>query len=188
VVVLLPLAIVFGGPLLWRKDAPQSANTPGAPATTTTEPQGEAFGWLMQAMAECDAYAKQNENTLYFLIVPLTPSASPVPGWRPQTIGNLGSSAALLSSGDALIGLRNGGLELYRKPLTFAVSDPDTKTVYKWKPFTGVSELKSRAAATAAALALGIQLENENDVQWGPTIGITKGTCYWTNPIIARGS
>ena len=95
-------------------------------------------------MADCEVLAKQNADILYFLIVPVKPSATPLPGWRPVTIGNLGQSASLLASADALVGLRNGALELYRDPLTFAVKDPDTNTTYKWKPANGVSELKSR--------------------------------------------
>ena len=186
--ILVPLAIVFGTTLPWTKRTPK---TPAAvnvdPATTSVEPKPEAFGWIVQAMAECDVLAKQNKETLYFLIVPVTPSAAPVPSWRPATIGNIGTSAALLASADALAGLRNGALELYREPVTFAVTDPDTKTVYKWKPAVGVAELKSREIV-ASSLTLGIQLGDSSDLQWGPTIAIEKGTCYWTNPLILPGA
>lgn len=186
--ILVPLAIVVSTIFPWKKSAPQppaAANVD--PATTSVEPKPEAFGWIVQAMAECDVLAKKNTETLYFLIVPVTPSAAPVPGWRPATIGKIGTSAALLASADALVGLRNGALELYREPLTFAVTDPNTKTVYKWKPAIGVAELKSRAIA-ASSLTLGIELGDSNDLQWGPTIAIEKGTCYWTNPLILPGA
>jgi hypothetical protein len=186
--VLVPLAIVLSTTFLWRKSTPHPSTAANVdPATTSVEPKPEAFGWIVQAMAECDVLAKKNKESLYFLIVPVTPSAAPVPGWQPATIGNIGTSASLLASADALVGLRNGALELYRQPLTFAVTDPDTKTVYKWKPAVGVAELKSREI-TATSLALGIQLGDSSEPQWGPTIAIEKGTCYWTNPLILPGA
>ncbi len=182
VLVLLLLGGALGSWFLWK----------GAPSTETADPEPagenpEAFGWIAQAMADCEVLAKQNADTLYFLIVPVKPSATPLPGWRPVTIGNLGQSASLLASADALVGLRNGALELYRDPLTFAVRDPDTNTTYKWQPANGVSELKSRAL-TATSLTLGIELNNSGEIVWGPTIAIAKGSCYWTNPLILPGA
>jgi hypothetical protein len=178
---LLPLAAVFGSMLVWP-GAPAKPD-PAAPAADVPE----AYGWIAQAMADCEVLAKQNANTLYFLIVPTKQSATPAPGWRPVTIGNLGQAATLLASADALVGLRNGSLELYRDPLTFAVRDPDTNTTYKWKPANGVSELKSRELK-AASLTLGVELDNSGQIEWGPTIAIAKGSCYWTNPLILRGA
>jgi hypothetical protein len=182
VLVLLLLGGALGSWFLW-KGAPSTETADSAPAGENPE----AFGWIAQAMADCEVLAKQNADTLYFLIVPVKPSATPLPGWRPVTIGNLGQSASLLASADALVGLRNGALELYRDPLTFAVRDPDTNTTYKWRPANGVSELKSRAL-TATSLTLGIELNNSGEIVWGPTIAIAKGSCYWTNPLILPGA
>lgn len=184
VLVLLALAGVFGAKLLWKRAAP---GEPSEPTATPGAEAPEAYGWIAQAMADCEVLAKQNADTLYFLIVPVKPSANPVPSWRPVTIGNLGQNASLLASADALVGLRNGALDLYRDPLTFAVKDPDTNTTYKWKPANGVSELKSRELK-ATSLTLGIELGNSGEVLWGPTIAIAKGSCYWTNPMILPGA
>jgi hypothetical protein len=185
VLALLMSAAGLGSWFLWKGTAgdvaePASTGEPGAETP-------EAFGWIAQAMADCEVLAKQNADALYFLIVPVKPSGNQVAGWRPVTIGNLGQNAALLASADALVGLRNGALELYRDPLTFAVKDPDTNTVYKWKPANGVSELKSRELKVAS-LTLGIELGNSGEVLWGPTIAIAKGSCYWTNPLILPGA
>lgn len=181
--ILLPLAAVLGYIFIWKRASPAAQPAPAQPGAEAPEP----FGWIAQAMADCEVLAKQNADTLYFLIVPTKPSANPLPGWRPVTIGNLGQAAALLASADALVGLRNGALELYRDPLTFAVKDPDNSTTYKWKPANGVSELKSREIK-AASLTLGIELGNSGDIQWGPTIAIARGSCYWTNPMILPGA
>jgi hypothetical protein len=183
VLIMLSLTAVLGAKFLWR-GAPAPAE-PDPSTTTTREPGQEAFGWIAQAMADCDVAAKRSEDVLHFLIVPVQPSAAPVPGWRPGTIGNLGNVAVLMASADMLVGLRNGALELYPEPITFVVKDPDTSTIYKWKPATGVAELKSRQPS--AKLTLGIQLTQDGEYQWGPTLEIVKGTCYWTNPLILPG-
>lgn len=183
--LVLILAAVLGSIFLWKQGSPAGPTNP-APGTPAAEAP-EAYGWIAQAMADCEVLAKQNSGTLYFLIVPTKQSASPAPGWSPVTIGNLGQTAALLASADALVGLRNGSLELYRDPLTFAVRDPDTNITYKWKPANGVSELKSRELK-AASLTLGIELDNSGAIEWGPTIAVARGSCYWTNPLILRGA
>jgi hypothetical protein len=180
--VLLPLAAVLGSMFVWKR-----GQTPSAPTNPAAEAPEEAYGWIAQAMADCEVHAKQRADTLHFLIVPTKPSATPVAGWRPDAIGNLGQAAMLLASADALLGLRNGALELYRDPLTFAVKDPATNITYKWKPANGVSELMSREL-NAATLTLGIELANSGEIEWGPTIAIAKGSCYWTNPMIRRGA
>ena len=75
-------------------------------------------------------------------------------------------------------------LALYPKEVTFAVSDPKTNTVFKWKPAIGVSELTTRESGFDT-LKLGFQVaEIGSEIEWGPTIKIAKGTCYWTNPLI----
>jgi len=185
VLILLLLAAALGYMFLWKRASPTAPAEP-APATPGAEAP-EAYGWIAQAMADCEVLAKQNADTLYFLIVPTKQSATPAPGWNPVTIGNLGRAATLLASADALVGLRNSSLELYRDPLTFAVKDPGTNTTYKWKPANGVSELKSREIK-AASLTLGIELDNSGQIEWGPTIAIARGSCYWTNPLILRGA
>ena len=61
---------------------------------------------------------------------------------------DVGSSGKLLSATHALFGLRNGVLMLYAKPLTFLISDPNTKTSYKWQPAVGVAELATKELAS----------------------------------------
>jgi len=68
--------------------------------------------------------------------------------------------------------------------LAFAVSDPRTKTIYKWKPAVGVTSLTTQDT-DLPALTLGFEIpDTGKEVEWGPTINLTKGTCYWINPLI----
>ena len=134
-------------------------------------------------MAECEEEAKRATDKLYFLIAPVMRSAKNVVGWVPGRIGLVGNSIELLPSSDAVIGLRNGSLALYREPLAFAVTDPATNTVYRWKPAAGVTVLTSRESGFAE-LKLGFQLAADKDFEWGLTIALTRGTCYWIYPLI----
>jgi hypothetical protein len=162
----------------------QAESTPSDPTTDTKSD----YGWIVQAMADCEEEAKQRLDTLHFLIIPVTATGLALPGWSADPISDVGDSAVLLNSTDTLIGLRNQALKLYQKPLTFAVSDPATSVVYKWKPAIGVTALKSREQGSAS-LKLGFEIPDvAKDVQWGPTINLTKGTCYWINPLVRTGA
>ena len=108
-------------------------------------------------------------------------------GWVPGRIGTVGNSIQLLPSSDAVIGLRNGSLAIYREPLAFAVSDPGTNTVYRWKPAAGVTVLTSRETGFDS-LKLGFQFAAEKEIDWGVTITLTKGTCYWIFPLVRAGA
>ncbi len=143
VVVLGSLLFVRG-----RGEAPGSIATPEQKAEA-----GEQYGWLVKAMAECEEEAKRTTDKLYFLIAPVTRTATNAAGWEPGRIGTVGDSIELLPSTNAVIGLRNGSLAIYRTPLTFAVSDPATSTVFRWKPAAGVTVLTQRAAGLRVAQA-----------------------------------
>jgi hypothetical protein len=191
VVAALGAVLLFGGAivlgvLLFRGQG----KPPAEEAASASSPSGDSkddYGWLIQAMAECDEEAKRKLDTLYFLIVPLSPTGIALPGWSPKPISDIGNIGTLLNSTDALLGLRNRVFVLYQKPLTFAVSDPATQTVYKWKPAVGVTSLKSRESGLTS-LTLGVELPDVGkEVEWGPTITLSKGTCYWINPLIRPG-
>jgi hypothetical protein len=168
-----------------KTTAQTAAPTTGAPATSATPDEADGdYGWIVKAMAECEEEAKLKTDTLHFLIVPVTTTATTIMGWSPVPISPIGESAVLLNSTDTLIGLRNRVLALYRKPLTFAVSDPATQTTYKWRPAVGVTALKTRETGSTS-LTLGFEIQDvSKDVEWGPTINLGKGSCYWINPLV----
>ncbi|MFL6796227.1 MAG: hypothetical protein ACJ8F3_02315 [Xanthobacteraceae bacterium] len=181
--------IVLGGVIalgLWMfrsktPAAPPAANVPSAAPGTASDAD---YGWIVQAMAECEEEAKIRTEDMQFLIVPLTPSGVTIAGWSPVPISPIGKAGLLLNSTDALLGLRNRVYVLYDKPITFSISNPATGTAYKWKPATGVTALKTRETE-AASLKLGFELaEGAGETEWGPTISLRKGTCYWINPLI----
>lgn len=187
VAVLVAGGLVVLGWQSLRGDRAQAPQTQAGAAPGTSDPGGEKtedYGWVVQAMADCDVAAKHKLDTLYFLIIPVTATSVSLPGWSPRAIGEIGNAATLLHSSDTVIGLRNRALALYQKPLIFAVSDPKSKTVYKWKPSVGVASLTT-SDTNLPALTLGFEIPDMGkEIEWGPTINLTKGTCYWINPRI----
>jgi len=189
--LLLLCAAILLAVLVVRHPRPLQppSERPGKPGSTApNEETADDYSWIVQAMAECDAEAKQKLDKLQFLIVPLAPAGVSLPGWSPQAISDVGRSGKLLSSGDALVGLRNHALGIYQKPVTFVISDPSTGTLYKWKPAVGVAALTTSQSA-AQTLRLGFELPDVADeIEWGPTVNIQKGTCYWINPLVLAPS
>jgi hypothetical protein len=186
-VALVGGSIALGVHLVRGARTPPSTASSGAPAPAADNSgTGSAsdYGWIVAAMAECEEEAKIQPDTMHFLIVPLRTSGMSLPGWSPEPISRVGEHVVLLNSADSLIGLRNRALLLYQKPMTFAVSDPETSTVYKWKPATGVTALKARNTGSTK-LTLGFEIPDlAKDLAWGPTINLKKGTCYWINPLV----
>ena len=64
-------------------------------SATPNEEKADNYGWLIQAMAECDAEAKEKLDKFHFLIVPLAPTGTSLPGWSPQPISDIGRSGRL---------------------------------------------------------------------------------------------
>jgi hypothetical protein len=181
-VVLAGGVIAFGVYAFRGKEAaPSAPQAEGAPPANDTV--GD-YGWIVKAMAECEEEAKQKADTLNFLIIPVIRTAVSLPGWSPNPISDVGASATLLNSGDAMIGLRNGVMVLYQKPMAFAISDPATNTVYKWKQATGVTSLKTKDV-NAGGFKLGFEIpEVGKEIEWGPVINLDKGNCYWINLLV----
>ena len=187
VAVLLAGGLIVLGWHTLRGDQAADPQAQAGAAPGASNPAGgkeDDYGWVVQAMADCDVQAKHKLDTLYFLIIPVTTTGVSLPGWSPTTIGAVGDAVSLLHSSDTVIGLRNRALALYQKPLTFAVSDPRTKTVYKWKPAVGVTTLTTQDT-DQPALTLGFEAPDlGKEIEWGPTIALSRGSCYWINPLV----
>ena len=152
VLVLAGALAVLGVAGLSRKDAPQSPTQAGDASTTADRPPTPpgTIGWIAQAMAECEVVAKQNADTLYFLIVPVKPSAIPCPaGARSRSATSASRRAAGLGGRAGRAAQRRAGA--LPRSADVRGQDPDTNTTYKWKPANGVSELKSRESGLAHA-------------------------------------
>ena len=198
VVGILALAVLAGGFALSlhmsRKidlgapaDAPAAgtagtAATPATPATPATEAQPATdFAWLSAGMESCESEARSDLPKIYFMVVPLVPADKNDQTWASQSLDRAGE-AHLLSTNDALAGLRNGSLRINNQPFTFSILDPASSAVYTWKSKVGASKLASTDADAIANFKIRVYRgDNPNDVQWGDSFARAKGTCHWVN-------
>src|SRR6202165_1021489 len=77
------------------------------------------FGWIERAIAQCEAEAARNADTLYFLVIPVVAADGNRQAWLAKSKGAVGKLLLLLGSQDTLDGLRAGSLRLGRRPLYF---------------------------------------------------------------------
>jgi hypothetical protein len=164
-----------------------TADAPDAPAGERIEQKAaEDFAWLTTAMSECDMQARDDLDTLYFLVLPLASLANDDAQWREKSIIDIGN-AILLRSDDALEGLRSGALRLYSGQYDFRVLDVTTDMTYKWKTASGVSKVSAPHASAITQFKLQFQTPGASgDAQWGDPFNRREGTCYWVNAIVGN--
>ena len=66
------------------------------------------FGWIERAIAQCEAEAARNVDTLYFLVIPVVAPDGDQQAWLAKSNGTVGASVLLLGSQDTLDGLKSG--------------------------------------------------------------------------------
>jgi hypothetical protein len=143
------------------------------------------FGWIERAIAQCEAEAARNADTLYFLVIPVVASDGNQQAWLPKSNGAVGN-LLLLGSQDTLDGLRDGSLRLVRRPFNFSILESSTPRVYKWKPALGVHKFAIRDASAVAAFKPGFEIPAGGETRWAEGGAITReaGTCYWTGALM----
>jgi hypothetical protein len=144
------------------------------------------FGWIERAIAQCEAEAARNADTLYFLVIPVVAIDGNQQAWLPKSNGTVGDSVLLLGSQDTLDGLKAGSLRLARLSFNFAILEPSATRVYRWKPALGVHKFAIRDAKAVAAFKPGFEVPVGGDARWADGGAITReaGTCYWTGALM----
>jgi hypothetical protein len=144
------------------------------------------FGWIEQAIAQCEAEAARSADTLYFLVIPVVAIDGNQQAWLAKSNGTVGASVLLLGSQDTLDGLRAGSLGLVRRSFNFAILEPSATRVYQWRPALGVHKFAIRDAKAVATFKPGFEIPAGGDTQWADGGAITReaGTCYWTGALM----
>jgi len=173
--------VVVGGhrlPVTVRADAP--AGQHGAAGSA------DDFAWLTTAMSTCETDAEKDTDTLHFLVIPLAPAQSDDAQWRAKALNDVGN-AVLLSSDDAVAGLKDGTLRIFPGQYDFRVLDQAANAVYKWKPSDGVANFSTMDSGAIALFKVQfLTLKNTGDAQWGTAFVRQSGTCYWVSAVIGR--
>jgi hypothetical protein len=146
---------------------------------------GGNFRWIERAIAQCEAEAAHNADTLYFIVIPVVTDGD-LEAWMPKANGTIGSSMLMLGSQDTLDGLRAGLLRLDRRTFDFSILDASSSKVYKWRPALGVHKFAIRDANAVAAFKPGFEIPVGADTTWadGGAIPREAGTCYWTGALM----
>ena len=148
--------------------------------------QDRNFRWIERAIAECEAEAARNPETLYFMVIPVVPTDADFQAWAPKANGMAGASVILLGLKNTLDNLRAGSLRLDRRAFEFAILDPATSNTYKWRPAAGVHKYAIRKAKLITSFKPGFEMPLGSEPQWtdGSAIPRQAGTCYWTGALI----
>jgi hypothetical protein len=189
------IVVVVGANRLWyRLTAWREANLAriqsapalfGLPGPTAQPKPAEDFAWIAKAMADCDSEAGKHLDALYFLVVPLASADGDVqPGSLPP-LGQIGDSVTLLASKDALAGLRNRTLTLYKGQFEFSIVEPTMNVSYNWKPATGVSEFVTQEAIAIKSFKPGLRIVGvDSDTAWATTPAPQRAACYWISALL----
>ena len=144
------------------------------------------FGWIGQAITQCEAEAARNPDALYFLVIPLLATGGDQQAWAPKSNGTVGGSILLLGLRDTLEALNAGSLRLAPQAFNFSILEPSAARVYKWKPARGVQKFAIRDAKTVVAFRPGFEIPAGGETRWadGGTITRATSTCYWTGALM----
>jgi hypothetical protein len=189
------LVAVLGANRLWHRliawretNLVQIQNAPalfGPPGPTAHSTPAADFAWIEKAMVDCDSEAGKHLDALYFLVLPLASAEGSVRRWSLLSLGQIGDSVTLLTSKDALAGLRNGSLTLYKGQFEFSIVEPTTNVSYNWKPATGVSEFITQEAIAIKSFKPGLRIVGvDRDFAWATTPAPQRAACYWISALL----
>jgi len=156
------------------------------PSRPTSQPKPvEDFAWIKSAMANCDTEAGKHLDALYFLVLPLASTDGNTQRWSPLSLGQIGTTATLLKSNDALDGLGDGSLSLYQGQFVFSILEPSSNVTYRWKPATGVSEFVTHEALSIKSFKPGLQVVGvDADTAWADTFTQQRPSCFWVSALL----
>jgi hypothetical protein len=165
--------------------APTAAAVP-VPAPSTPAAISDAVAAdiqsIIKAMKDCDDEAAKDPDTMYFLVIPLSPAKSSVEEWLAQ--GESYDSFILLPSKVMVDGL--GNRSLVPRPVQYSLSlfDTATRRRYLLGAATGVLKSTQRNAAWLGSFRLGFDLTGTGEnPKWSNEFTRRKGVCYWVNVI-----
>ena len=107
--------------------------------------------------------------------------------WRLLAAGQVGGGFLLISSTDAIAGLRAGTIALSNAEYQYAIRDEATGKAINWTPAKGVVKLVTPPAKEIKAFRPGILVKDfTQEPNWGNPFSRQAGSCYWASVIIGN--
>jgi hypothetical protein len=142
---------------------------------------------IQKALDDCDVEAARNPDALYFVILPLLSPVKNYQPWIAASVGEIGTSVILLRSKDALDGLRDGSLNLYRGAYTFSIIDAATEATHAWSEAVGVARLGKTGAADVTGFRVRFGFADfVGDTPSNFRFPRQKGVCYWVSALLRQ--
>jgi hypothetical protein len=192
--VLLVGALSLSRQMFHHEAAPAAPATPAVDADTTPllvrmpAADGSAdLPTIQKALDDCDVEAARRPDALYFVILPLLSPVKNYQPWIAASVGEIGTSVILLRSKDALDGLRDGSLTLYRGAYTFSIIDATTESTHTWSEASGVARLGKAAAADVTGFRVRFGFADfVGDTPSNFRFPRQKGVCYWVSALLRQ--
>ena len=181
IAIVLAAVVVIGG---YRLPVTVKADLPAGQQVAAGSM--DDLGWLTTAMDGCEAEAEKDTGTLRFLVIPLATVQADDAQWRGKSLNDVGN-AVLLSSDDAIEGLKSRGLRIYPGQYDFRVLDQANNMVYTWRPSGGVENFSTTDSGVIALFNVQfLTSKSTADSEWGSSFVRQSGTCYWVSAIIGN--
>ncbi|MDQ2082178.1 hypothetical protein RA307_18470 [Xanthobacteraceae bacterium Astr-EGSB] len=192
--VLLVGALSLSRHMFHREPAPAGPTATAVDADTTPVlvrmpgADGSAdLPTIQKALDDCDVEAARNPDGLYFVILPLLSPVKNYQPWIAASVGEIGTSVILLRSKDALDGLRDGSLTLYRGAYTFSIIDAATEATHAWSEAVGVARLGKTGAAGITGFRVRFGFADfVGDTPSNFRFPRQKGVCYWVSALLRQ--
>ena len=144
------------------------------------------YTWLSATLEACEKEAAADRSTVYFMVVPLSPTRRYGEEWNTRAIGTAGA-VALFGSGETFEGLDRGVFRISSEPYIFIATDEKSDEVRRWSSATGVLKLTWPNMQSDGPFRVRFQTSpSETDDSWSTVTADGRGTCHWVYALLKR--
>lgn len=177
---LAALAVVAGGVVMlsgqldvWRRKL--------FPSTASND-----YSWLSSALDDCEKEAAADPGTLYFMVVPLTPTRRFEPSLAERALGTAGP-VALFNAGDTFDGLNRGQFRISSEPWVMLAVDEKSRQTRRFGSATGITKLTWPKMESDGPFRVRFQTSpDDNTENWSTVTADGRGSCHWVHALLKR--
>jgi hypothetical protein len=147
---------------------------------------GNDYSWLSASLDACEKEAASDPGTLYFMIVPLSPTRRFDAQQADRALGTAGP-VVLFSSGDTFDGLNRGVFRISSEPYVLIALDDRSKQPRRWNSATGVTKLTWPNMASDGPFRVRFQTSPDDTSEtWSTVTADGRGSCHWVHALLKR--